>query len=145
MVTTINPYLSFDSNARAAMEYYQSLFGGTLDVLTFESFGMGGEGEGDKVMHAYLETPDGLALMASDTPNEMGHTPPVGMSVALSGDDEQKLRGFWEGLIDGGSVTEPLDSPPWGGLFGMCVDRFGIAWMVSISPQRATQAGTAVN
>lgn len=129
----LNPYLSFRSDARDAMEFYRSVFGGELAITPFGSFDMGQEsGENDLVMHAQLETPDGFTLMASDTPRSMPYQAPAGVSISIDGTDEQQLEGWWNALAEGGSVTMPLASPPWGGRFGMLTDRFGIDWMVSI-------------
>lgn len=134
MATTLNPYLSFRSSARTAMEFYRSIFGGELTIDTFGSYEMGKDpSENDLVMHAQLETPDGFTLMASDTPSSVPYSPPAGFSVSLSGDDAPTLERYWNALADGGTVTMPLDTPPWGGRFGMLTDAFGIAWMVSIS------------
>ena len=140
MTVRLNPYLSFRDDARPAMEFYRSVFGGQLVVTAFGDVDMAAMGMGDdpgdaqKVMHAQLETDDGLVLMASDTPSSMEHVPPAGISISLSGDDEARLRRWWEGLTDGGAVTMPLEQAPWGDLFGMCTDRYGTSWMVSISP-----------
>ena len=134
-MSILNPYLSFRDNARGAMEFYQSVFGGTLDVSTFGDIpGMAQDpAENDLVMHAQLTTADGFTLMGSDTPERMPYTAPAGISLSISGDDEAKLDGFWSALADGGEVTMPLDTPPWGGKFGMLVDKFGISWMVAVN------------
>ena len=134
-MSILNPYLSFRDNARGAMEFYQSVFGGTLDVSTFGDIpGMAQDpAENDLVMHAQLTTADGFTLMGSDTPERMPYTAPAGISLSISGDDEAKLEGFWNALADGGEVTMPLDTPPWGGKFGMLVDKFGISWMVAVN------------
>lgn len=133
-MTILNPYLSFKDEAREAMEFYKSVLGGDLTVSTFGEYeGMVQDpGESDLVMHAQLTTPDGLTLMGADTPSGMSYEKPAGMSVSLSGDDEAALQRYWDGLADGGSVTMPLDVPPWGGKFGMLRDRYGVDWMVSI-------------
>ena len=52
--------------------------------------------------------------------------------MSLSGDDADELRGYWEKLSDGGTVSVPLEKQMWGDEFGMCTDRFGVAWMVNI-------------
>jgi PhnB protein len=83
-------------------------------------------------MHAQLETPAGFTLMASDTAPGMDYSAPNGaISVSLSGDDED-LRGYWEKLSAGGTVTMPLEKQMWGDEFGMCTDRYGTPWMVNI-------------
>ncbi|MDR6866643.1 PhnB protein [Microbacterium resistens] len=130
---SLNPYLSFRDNARAAMEFYQQALGGELDVSTFEAFPdmIQDPGEKDLVMHAQLTTPDGLVLMASDIPSVMPYVAPQGISVSLSGTDTVALQDAWTKLSDGGTVTMPFVEAPWGGLFGMFTDRFGIDWMIS--------------
>jgi PhnB protein len=134
MSTRLNPYLSFRDNARQAMEFYRSVFGGELTTSTYAEFQASDDpAEKDKIMHALLETDGGLVLMASDTPNRMEYTPGNNYSISLSGDDEAELRGYWDKLADGGAVTMPLEQAPWGDTFGMCTDRFGVAWMVNIS------------
>ncbi len=136
MTTRLNPYISFTDNARQAMEFYQSVFGGNLTTSRFGEFGAGTPAESDKVMHARLETDSGLTLMASDTPEGMEHKPGNNMSVSLSGDATTELHGYWDKLSEGGTVTMPMAKQPWGDEFGMCVDRFGVLWMVDIGPDQ---------
>jgi PhnB protein len=133
MASTLNPYISFDGNAREAIETYRDIFGGELIVNTFGDFGGAPPGFEAKVMHSQLETPAGFTLMASDTPPGMPHQPGGAISVSLSGDDDGELRGYWDKLSDGGQVMLPLEKQMWGDIFGMCVDRFGVAWMVNIA------------
>jgi PhnB protein len=136
MTVRLNPYLSFRDNAREAMTFYESVFGGELTVSTFAEFHASADpSEQDKIMHSQLETPDDLVLMAADTPDAMEYRPQAGVSVSLSGDDETKLRGFWERLSEGGTVTMPFEKAPWGATFGMCVDRFGTSWMVNVAAE----------
>lgn len=132
MAVQLNPYLNFDGTARAAMTFYQGVFGGKLDLMTFGQYGAEGP-LADGIMHAYLETDDGLVLMASDLPpGQEGPTAASNVHVSLSGDDDAALRRYWDGLCDGATVTMPLEKQMWGDEFGALVDRFGISWMVNI-------------
>jgi PhnB protein len=136
MTVWLNPYLSFRDDAREAMTFYQSVFGGELTVSTFADFDASADPtEQDKIMHSQLESPDGLVLMGADTPEGMEYRPQAGISVSISGDDEARLRGYWERLSEGGSVTVPFEKAPWGDTFGMCVDRFGTSWQVNVAAQ----------
>lgn len=133
-MTTLNPYLRFRGTAREAITFYQSVLGGDLTVSTFGEFQMAQDpSQADLVMHAQLTTSGGLVLMASDTPEGMDLTVGSNVSVSLSGDDEAELRGYWDGLVAGGQVTVPFAPAPWGDLFGMLVDRFGIHWLVNLA------------
>lgn len=136
MTTRLNPYLSFNDKARSAMEFYHSVFGGELTQSTFSEMpDMPGydPAEGDKIMHSLLETDAGLVLMAADMPASMGEAGP-NSAISLSGEDDAELRGYWDQLTgSGGQVTMPLETAPWGDTFGMCVDQFGVPWMVNIA------------
>lgn len=137
MAVTLNPYLNWRGNARQAMEFYQSIFGGELTVSTFGEAGMEVDpSEVNQVMHSQLITPNGLVLMGSDAPMHIEGTEGSAYSVSLSGDDEI-LRSYWEGLADGATIEQPLTTAPWGDTFGMLVDKFGINWMVNILAQPA--------
>jgi PhnB protein len=137
MTTRLNPYLSFRDTAGEAMDFYQSVFGGELTRSTFGEFHASEDpAEQDKIMHSALITDNGLSLMASDTPNSMDYTVGTNYSVSLSGEDEAELRGYWDKLSAGGIVTMPLDQAPWGDTFGMCVDKFGVTWLVNIAGQQ---------
>ena len=133
MAARLNPYIGFKDDARQAMEFYQGVFGGQLDINTFAQFGAAEGPEGDKVMHSQLETPSGFVLMASDTPEGMDFNPGHNISISLSGQAGDDLQSYWDQLSAGGTVTMPLEKQMWGDTFGMCVDRFGIAWMVNIA------------
>ncbi len=132
MASRLNPYISFDGDARQALEFYQRVFGGNLTLSTFGEFGAQDTPNADKIMHGTVETDSGLTLMGADTPPEIEYNPGNTIAVSLSGDDADDLRGYWEQLSDGGAVSVPLERQMWGDEFGMCVDRFGIAWMVNI-------------
>jgi len=134
-MSRLNPYISFDGNARQALEFYQGVFGGDLKVSTFGEFGQPDSPDADKIMHGQLESPSGYCLMASDTPQGMQHTPGDNITISLSGDEGDELRGYWGQLSDGGSISVPMEKQMWGDEFGMCVDRFGIGWMVNVTQQ----------
>lgn len=133
MTSRLNPYLTFDGNARQAMEFYQSVFGGQLQVSTFGEFGSSDPAIADKVMHAMLTTDRGYILMASDTAPGMQYRPGDTITCSLSGDPGEGLEKAWEKLSDGGTVTMAFQKQMWGDLFGMCTDKFGIPWMVDIA------------
>ena len=134
MPTRLNPYINFRDNARDAMTFYQSVFGGDLTLSTFAEYQASEDpSEAEKIMHGQLTTDNDLTLMAADLPNSMDYTPGTNFSVSLSGDDESELRGYWDKLSDGATITQPLEAAPWGDSFGMLVDKFGVSWLVNIS------------
>jgi len=138
MASVLNPYLNFNGHARQALEFYNSVFGGNLNVSTFADFGTPKDApDAGKIMHGQLETSAGYTIMAADTPPGMEYQGMHGFGVSLSGDDGDALRGYWEKLTATGTTTMPLQKQAWGDEFGMCTDQFGVPWLVNISQPQA--------
>lgn len=136
MAVKLISYINFNGNAREAAEFYQSIFGGTLEVSTFADFASDempvGDEDKDKIMHSYLKTDSGIELMLSDTPSSMQYQDGARITLALNSDDEALARGYWEKLTEGGTITMPLEKSMWNSIFGMFTDKFGVNWMVDI-------------
>jgi PhnB protein len=133
-MTTLNPYINFRGDARAAGDFYQSVFGGELIRNTFAEFRTPTEeGEQEWIMHSQLTTEGGLVLMVSDVPTGMEYDPGNNISVSLSGESEAELRGYFDKLAEGGTIELPLERAPWGDFFGQVSDRFGIHWLVNVT------------
>ena len=137
MASRLNPYLNFNGNARQALEFYASVFGGNLSLSTFAEFGAQNSLDADRIMHGTLETDAGYTIMGADVTSDMEYHSVAGCSVSLSGDDVDALRGYWEQLSASGTTTMPLQKQAWGDEFGMCVDEFGVPWLVNISQPQA--------
>jgi len=133
MQTRLNPYLNFNGTTRQAMEFYRTVFGGDLELHTYEEYHASDESENNKIMHAMLQADDGFTFMAADTPNGMDFSVGTNFNMSLNGDDGEELRTYFGKLAEGGAIIMPLDKAPWGDIFGMCTDKFGISWMVNIA------------
>jgi len=119
------------------MEFYKTVFGGKLEMQTFKEYHASRDpSEDNKIMHAMLTADNGIVFMASDTPNSMEYRTGTNMSMSLSGDNETELRGYYEKLSAGGTIGMPLEKAPWGDMFGMFTDKFGVSWLVNISGQK---------
>ena len=132
MSQQLNPYITFEGTCSEAMNFYASVLGGEVRMMTFRDSGM----DADGVMHASLDTPAGFHLFASDT---MAGMEPVQrgnhLQISLSGDDAEALHGYWDGLSQGGQVLMPLERQMWGDDYGMLLDQYGIRWHVNIAGQ----------
>jgi PhnB protein len=136
--TLLNPYILFKDNARQAVEFYKTVFGGKLTLSTFKEFQVSQDpAEDNKIMHAMLEAENGITIMAADMPNRNEYKAGTNFSISLSGDNHPELQGYFEKLSAGGTITQPLLKSPWGDTFGMCTDKFGIDWMVNIAGPKA--------
>lgn len=137
MNSLLNPYISFKDNARAAMDFYKTVFGGNLDMSTFKEGGMPTDPASENlIMHAKLTADNGITFMAADTPPGMEFKEGSNISISLSGENEEELRGYWNKLVEGGKINMPLEKSPWEDTFGMLTDKFGINWMVNITAKK---------
>ena len=133
MSMRLNPYIQFGSNTAEALDFYKSVFGGESVVSLFKEYGTEGA-DGDLVMHGQLETDAGFTIMAADSPSFMsGPAKESNITVSLSGDDGDALRGYWAKLADGATVSTPLEKQMWGDEFGQLTDKYGVGWLVNIS------------
>ena len=134
MSASLNPYISFKDNARQAMEFYKSIFGGDLRLSTFKDYHASQDpSEDNLIMHAELRSPAGVSFFASDTAKRMEYRQGANISMSLTGGDEKELKTYFEMLSAGGKVSMPLKKEVWGDTFGMVTDKFGINWMVNIN------------
>ena len=129
----INPYLLYDGNCEAAFNYYAKVLGGRIDMMmTHDSAPPSmpvAPGWQKKIMHAQI-TIDDEVLMASDAPP--GHfSKPQGFSVSLRVEEPAEAERMFQALAEGGSISMPIGQTFWARRFGMCVDQFGIPWMVN--------------
>jgi len=138
MDSTLNPYLNFNGNAREAMEFYQSVFGGDLVMQTFGEAKMAKTpAEKDLIVHATLKSGT-MTIMASDTHPSMKLTVGNNIHMSIAGGDAKKLDAVFSGLARGGKVDMPLAKQFWGDVYGQLTDRFGVHWMVNIAAERPT-------
>ena len=129
MANKLNPYLTFGGNARSAMTFYEGVFGGELTLQTYAEMNASQNPDlAEQIMHGQLIATDGMTLMGADDPEGKNYE----ASIAISGEDELVLRGYWDKLADGATVLAPFETAPWGDTFGMLTDKFGIRWMVNV-------------
>lgn len=133
---SLHPYLFFTNTSREAMSRYQEIFGGQLDIMSFADLPAGEnppfEAPDDFVIHAALMFGDGDLLMASDDPTGDG-AGVKGAAINVTLTDQDEARRIFDALADGGDVQMPLGETFWSPLFGSCVDRFGVSWMVNVA------------
>lgn len=141
-MTTVNCYLSFNGNCEEAFNFYKSVFGGNFSSL--ERYGsMPGEhpmpeSEKNKILHVSLPISAETVLMGADTSEMMGKPAVFGdnFSLSVNTDSDEEAKRIFNALAEKGKVIMPLEKAFWGALFGFCVDRFGIQWMVSHEYQK---------
>jgi PhnB protein len=129
------PYLTFDGSCAEAMAFYQSVFGGKLDLMRFKDVpDMPCPPEAaDRVMHAHLDV-DGHSLMASDTMPGQPFAGMTGFGVTLAFGTVAEARKVFDALATGGTVGMPLEKTFWVEIFGMVTDRYGTPWLINGGP-----------
>jgi PhnB protein len=141
-------HLNFHGNAREALKFYHSVFGGNLVIATYADFGAPKDiPNADKVVWGQVVGDSGFQVMAYDVPS----TEPLpqtgkpstrrenGMTItqepffiSLRGDSINEVMGLWEKLSESAIVIEPIAQSAWAPLFGMLTDRFGVTWVVDV-------------
>ena len=131
---TVHPYLNFAGNTEEAFRFYRQVFGGDfMGIMRFRD--MGGESMNippealDKVAHIALPLGGGTLLMGTDSmePLTMGNN----FYLTVDAESTEEAERLFNGLADGGRVEMPLERTSWAEKYGICVDRFGVQWMVN--------------
>ncbi len=136
----VHMYLNFPGTTEQALRFYETVFGTKITMM--QTFGDSPfipnvpDGAKTKIMHGQLPIAKDVCLMASDAVEGFGPPFKAGNNfhVSLVADDKAEADRVFAALSGGaGQVTMPLANAPWGPYFGMCVDRFGVQWMVSMA------------
>ncbi|MEU1628431.1 VOC family protein [Streptomyces sp. NPDC020096] len=127
-------HLNFRGDARAALTFYQSVFGGDVVVVTYKDAGnVQDPSEADQVEWGQVAASSGFCVMAYDVPSRMpwdrGEN---AFFVSLRGEAAEEVTAYWEKLSDGATVLQPLGPAQWAPLYGMLKDRFGVTWVVDV-------------
>lgn len=129
---SVDPYIFFKGNAREAMEFYQEVFGGKLELVTYADFKMDDpEGISNGIMHGYLSGGDAI-LMCSDTAEASASSAKITISLSGDSDDAERLTEIFAKLSDGVTPKFPLKKEVWGDTFGSLTDKYGVEWMINI-------------
>jgi PhnB protein len=134
----VHIYLNFPGTARAALEFYETVFGTKIAMM--QTFGETSfmpnvpETAKPKIMHAQIPLTSTVHLMASDAVEGFGPPMTFGnhVHISLVANDKAEADRVFAALSAGGKATMPLANAPWGPYFGMCTDRFGVQWMISL-------------
>jgi PhnB protein len=142
-------HLNFRGDARAALEFYQSVFGGDITIATYGDFGMPEEIPGsENVVFGQVETADGFRVMGYDIPGQSGGSAAAAGSthrengttvtdqpffVSVRGATLDEVQAYWAALSVGASVVEPLAASAWSPGFGMLTDSFGVTWILDVA------------
>ena len=149
MSITTTTHLNLRGDARAALEFYRSVFGGQITIATYGDFGMPKEAPGaENVVFGQVEGDNGFRVMAYDIPGQTGGSVDAAGSthrengttlttqsffVSVQGETLDEVEGYWAALSVGGSVVEPLAASAWSPGFGMLTDRFGVTWILDVA------------
>ncbi|MER7211676.1 VOC family protein [Streptosporangium sp. NPDC000239] len=127
-------HLNFRGDARAALEFYQSVFDGDLAVVTYKDAGsVQDPAEADQVMWGQVLADNGFHVMAYDVPSRMPwNQGENSFFLSLRGESAQEITAYWDKLSEGATVVQPLGPAQWAPLYGMLRDRFGVVWVVDV-------------
>ncbi|GAA2208365.1 VOC family protein [Nonomuraea monospora] len=128
-------HLNFRGEARAALEFYRSVFGGDLAVVTYKDTGhVQDPADADLVTWGQVLADDGFHVMAYDVPSAMPfERGENSFFLSVRGADAAEITAYWERLTEGATVVQPLGPSPWAPLYGMLKDRFGVVWVLDVA------------
>lgn len=134
MAVTTTTHLNFDGVARAALEFYHSVFGGELTVMTYAEAGTAPDvAAPDSVIWGQVAAESGFRVMAYDVQAERTFARgDDSFFVSVRGTDADELSHIWAALAEGAAVRQPLGVSQWSPLYGMLTDRFGITWVIDL-------------
>ncbi|WP_416562367.1 VOC family protein [Nocardia testacea] len=137
MSLTTTTHLNFRGEARAALEFYRSVFGGHLAAVTYKDAGaVGEESEADQIMWGQVQAGNGFHVMAYDVPAPTAYTPGENaFFVSVRGETAEEVSGYWEKLAAGATVVVPLGPASWAPVYGMLRDRFGVVWVLDVTSE----------
>jgi len=133
---TVNPYINFEGRCDEAIALYKSAIGAEVTMLMrFKDMPKAaatencpGPREAEKVMHAELKISDSTVFVSDG--RATGQAKFEGISLSISAANDAQAEKVFRALSEGGKVTMPMDKTFFASRFGMCVDRFGVSWMV---------------
>ncbi len=128
-------HLNFRADARQALGFYQTVFGGQMAVVTYRDAGQVRlPSEADQVMWGQVAAESGFRVMAYDVPSGTPWNPGErAFFVAVEGDTADEIAGYWAKLSNGAAIAQPLAPSAWSPLYGMLKDRFGVTWVLSVA------------
>ena len=134
MSVNVVTHLNFRGNARMALEFYQTVFGGDLTIITYEDMGnVQNPAEAKQVVWGQVTDAGGPRVMAYDVPSMLPWSPGDSpFFLSLRGDQAEEITPYWDKLAVGSTVIVPLAPSQWAPLYGMLTDRFGITWVVDV-------------
>ncbi|QPZ38345.1 VOC family protein [Paramicrobacterium chengjingii] len=137
MTVNVTPHLNFRGQARAALEFYQSVFGGSLAVITYtDAQSVTAVDEADQVMWGQVESDAGFRVMAYDVPGHTQYEPgTIPVFVSVRGTDAVEITRYWNALATGATVIAPLAASQWAPLYGMLTDTFGVTWVLDVQAE----------
>lgn len=136
MTITVTPHLNFRDRAREALEFYKSVFGGELTIVSYADMGNPDPATAERVVWGQVAGENGFRIMAYDVyphlPWDQGQQP---FFVSVRGRDPAELRGYWDRLADGAAIVQPIGASQWAPLYGQLTDRFGVTWVLDVAAE----------
>ncbi|WEK04969.1 MAG: VOC family protein [Candidatus Devosia phytovorans] len=135
MTIKTTTHLNFRGEAQAALEFYQSVFGGQIALVTYAQLGAVEQpGQEQQIIWGQVESPEGFHIMAYDVRPSQDYAAGVNpVFVSVRGETADEIQGYWDRLADGAAVIQPIGPSGWSPLYGMLKDRFGVTWVIDVA------------
>jgi PhnB protein len=136
MAIVTTTHLNFRGDARAALEFYQSAFGGNVTLITYKDAQIPtAPAEADQITWGQVQSDGGFHVMAYDVIGDMPWNQGVNsIFVSVRGTSADEITSYWKALADGATIVQDLAPSGWAPLYGMLKDRFGVVWVLDVAP-----------
>jgi PhnB protein len=134
MTIVTTTHLNFRGDARAALEFYQSVFGGDITLVSYQDAqNVQDPSEADQITWGQVMGDNGFHVMAYDVPVRMSwEQGQNSFFVSIRGSSADEITSYWKGLSEGATVVQELAPAGWAPLYGMLKDRFGVVWVLDV-------------
>ena len=135
MTVVTTPHLNFRGNAKAALEFYHSVFGGQLVALTNEQGGRTEDPDQlQQIIFGQVIAENGFQIMAYDVPSTMSYEQgDKSLFVSVRSDSVEEITELWSKLTSGSTVLSDLAPSMFSPAYGMLKDSFGVVWVLDVA------------
>ena len=135
MTVITTPHLNFRGDARAALAFYHSVFGGQIVLVSNEdAFSVETPDEAKQIKFGQVVGENGFQVMGYDVPASVSYDQgEKSLFVSVRGDSAEEITSLWSKLVEGSTILEDLAPSQFSPAYGMLKDAFGVVWVLDVA------------
>ena len=135
MTVVTTPHLNFRGNAKSALDFYHSVFGGQLIAVTNEqAYSAEIPEEAQQIKFGQVIGENGFQIMAFDVPSSQSYDQgDKSLYVSVRGDSADEITELWGKLAKGSTILSDLAPSAFSPAYGMLTDAYGVTWVLDVA------------